>query len=101
MLGKYLNNPELIIGKLPNGLKDIYREEKNKSSHIESHIIWRSVYSNSYLMGCQDTKKSTPGYAYLLAGGVVYWKSTKQSLIASFTMIVEFIACYEATKLAT
>lgn len=34
------------------------------------------------------------------AGGVVSWKSVKQSIIASFTMEEEFIVRYEATTKA-
>ena len=32
----------------------------------------------------------------MLAGGAISWKSVKQSLIASSTMYVEFVACYGA-----
>lgn len=42
--------------------------------------------------------KSTSGYIYLLFGGAVSGKSAKQSLIASSTMVAEFIACYEASN---
>ena len=34
----------------------------------------------------------------MLAGGVVSWKSVKQTLMASSTMAAEFIACYEASN---
>ena len=34
----------------------------------------------------------------MLVGGTVSWKSVKQTLIASSTMEVEFIACYEASN---
>lgn len=39
--------------------------------------------------------KSISSYIYLLAGSAVCWKSAKQSLIASSTMAIEFVACYE------
>ena len=38
------------------------------------------------------------GYIYLLARGVVYWKSAKQLLIASSTMAAEFIVYYEVSN---
>ena len=66
---------------------------------------WRSNqleivrYTDSDFAGCQDSMKSTSGYIYLLVEGAVFWKNVKQSLIASSTMIVEFIACYEAPNL--
>ena len=48
--------------------------------------------------GCQNSMKFTLGYIYLLVGSVVSWKSAKQSLIASSTIAVEFIVCYEASN---
>ena len=44
-----------------------------------------------------DTRKSTFGYLFLLADGAISWKSAKQSVIATSTMEVEFVACFEAT----
>ena len=46
----------------------------------------------------QDSIKSTSCYIYLLAWGAVFWKSTKQSLTASFTIATEFITCYKASN---
>jgi hypothetical protein len=34
----------------------------------------------------------------MMTGDVVSWRSAKHTLIASFTMTVEFIACYEASN---
>ena len=34
----------------------------------------------------------------MLAGGVISWKSAKQTLIASSTKAAEFIACFEASN---
>ena len=44
-----------------------------------------------------DTRKFTFGYLFLLANGVISWKSAKQSVIATSTMEAEFVACFEAT----
>ncbi|WVZ84206.1 hypothetical protein U9M48_031260 [Paspalum notatum var. saurae] len=54
-------------------------------------------YADTDWAGCKDTKKSTSGYVFTLAGGAVSWKSCKQSIIASSTMYTEIIACFEAT----
>ena len=64
-----------------------------KSDNLE--IIW---YTDSNFTGCQDSRKSTSGYVYMLAGGAISWRSAKQTLIASSTMTAEFIACYEASN---
>ena len=57
-------------------------------------------YSDSDFVGCIDSRKSTSGYIYLLAGGAISWNSAKQALIASSTMAAEYIACYEASNQA-
>ncbi|CAJ2672347.1 unnamed protein product [Trifolium pratense] len=55
-------------------------------------------YSDSDYAGCPDSKRSTSGYIFLLAGGAVSWKSVKQSLVAPSTMAAEFVACFEASN---
>ena len=55
-------------------------------------------YSDSDYAGCQDSRRSTSSYIYLLAGGAISWRSAKQTLIASSTMAAEFIACYETSN---
>lgn len=44
-----------------------------------------------------DTRKSTFDYLFLLGEGVVSQKSAKQSIVASSTMQVEAVACFEPT----
>nr|CAN61066.1 hypothetical protein VITISV_004412 [Vitis vinifera] len=55
-------------------------------------------YSDSDFAGCQDSRRSTSGYIYLLAGGAISWRSAKQTLVTSSTMEAEFVACYEASN---
>ncbi|CAL2256677.1 unnamed protein product [Prunus armeniaca] len=54
-------------------------------------------YCDSDFAGCLDDLKSTSAFVFLLAGGAVSWKSSKQSTVAASTMQAEFVACYEAT----
>ena len=55
-------------------------------------------YSDSDYAGCVDSRKSTFGYVFMLAGGVISWKSSKQTLIATSTMEAEYVACYGASN---
>ena len=55
-------------------------------------------YVDSYFSRCIDTMKSNSGYIYMLAGGAVSWKSVKQSIMVSSTMVAEFIVCYEKSN---
>ena len=54
-------------------------------------------FSDSDYLGCVDDKKSTYGYIFMMDKGVVSWKSVKQTLTASSTMEIEYVASYEAT----
>ena len=55
-------------------------------------------YSDSDFAGCVDSRKSTSGYVFIMAGGAVSWRSVKQSLTATSTMEAEFVSCFEATS---
>ncbi|PON90707.1 hypothetical protein TorRG33x02_135640, partial [Trema orientale] len=70
-----------------------YMHTYRRSDHLE--IVG---YPDSDYAGCLDSKRSTSGYIYLLAGGAVSWKSIKQTLTASSTMEAEFVACHKASN---
>ena len=53
--------------------------------------------SDSDYTGCVDDKKSTSDYIFMMAEGVVSWKSVNQTLTASSTMAAKYVACYETT----
>ena len=55
-------------------------------------------YTASDFQSNKDSRKSTSGSIITLGGGVVVWRSIKQSSIADSTMEAEYIAAYEATK---
>ncbi|KAG8489197.1 hypothetical protein CXB51_017253 [Gossypium anomalum] len=99
MLDRYLSNPGIDhwiaakrVMRYLQRTKD-YMLTYKKSDHLE--VIG---YSDSDFAGCQDSRKSTSGYIYLLAGGAISWKSVKQTLVASSTMAAEFVACYKASN---
>ena len=66
--------------------------------YIKSEELEIIGYSDSDFIRCIDSKKSTSCHIYLLAGGAISWKSAKQVLIASYTMVAKYIACYEASN---
>ena len=55
-------------------------------------------YTDSDFQSHKDSRKSTSGSIFTLSGGVVVWRSIKQSSIADSTMEVEYIASCEAAK---
>ena len=78
--------------RYPQGTKDymlMYRQAGN---------LDLVGYSDGDFAGCVDSRKSTSKYIFIMAGGVVSWRSVKQNLIATSTMEAEFISCFEATS---
>ena len=55
-------------------------------------------YTNSDFQSDKDSRKSTSGSIFTLGGGVVVWRSIKQSSIVDSTMESEYIAACEAAK---
>ena len=55
-------------------------------------------YNGANWISDSDEIKSTSGYVFTLGGGVFAWKSSKQTLIATSTMELEFMALEYASK---
>ncbi|RDY01686.1 hypothetical protein CR513_14953, partial [Mucuna pruriens] len=54
--------------------------------------------SNSNFARCQNSKRSTFGYIYILAREAISWKSVKQTLIVLLIVAVEFAGCFKASN---
>ena len=98
MLGRYQSNPGLDhwraakkVMRYLQGTKD-YMLMYRRTDNLEV-----TGYSDSDFAGCVDSRKSTSGYIFMMAGGAVSWRSAKQTLIATSTMEAEFVSCFEAT----
>ena len=99
VLGRYLSNPGLQHWTTAKCvLRYLKKTEDYVLTYRRSENLEIIGYSNSDFAGCQDSKRSTSSYVYVLAGGAISWKSVKQTLIASSTLAVEFVACYEASN---
>ena len=98
MLGRYQSNPGLFHWR---ATKKVLRYLQGTKDHMVTYRRTSNLevvgYSDSDYAGCKDTRKSTFSHLFLLADGAISWKSGKQSVIATSTMEVEFIACFEAT----
>ncbi|XP_075650089.1 secreted RxLR effector protein 161-like [Castanea sativa] len=98
MLGKYQSNPRLDHWKAAKkvmrylqGTKD-YMLTFKRSDNLE--VIG---YSDSNFGGCFDSRKSTFIYLFILGGGAISWKSSKQTITATSTIKAKFVTCFEAT----
>ncbi|KAL6316492.1 hypothetical protein AAG906_018195 [Vitis piasezkii] len=78
MLGRYLSNPGMIHWKAAKRVMRYLHRTKDfiltyrRSNHLD--II---RYFDSDFVGCIDSRRSTFGYVFMLAKGVVLWKSVK------------------------
>ncbi|GJY91359.1 retrotransposon protein, putative, ty1-copia subclass [Tanacetum coccineum] len=57
-----------------------------------------SCYTDAGDLTDADTLRSQTGYVFVLNGGVVDWKSTKQSIFATSSTDAEYIAAFDASK---
>jgi len=98
MLGRYQSNSRMDHSK---AAKKVYRYLQGTKNHMltykRSDHLEVIRYSDSDLFGCANTRKSTFDYLFLLTGWAISWKNAKQSIIATSTMVAEFVTCFEAT----
>ncbi|XP_073030772.1 secreted RxLR effector protein 161-like [Primulina eburnea] len=80
MLGRYQSNPCLGHWKV---VKKVMRYLEGTKDYILMFKRTENLevigYSHSYYAGCIDSRKSTSGYIFMLAGGAVSWRSAKQA----------------------
>nr|GEU34695.1 hypothetical protein [Tanacetum cinerariifolium] len=57
-----------------------------------------SCYTDAGYLTDVDDLKSQTGYVFILNGGAIDWKSTKQSIFVTSSIEAEYIAAYDASK---
>ncbi|XP_038972732.1 secreted RxLR effector protein 161-like [Phoenix dactylifera] len=101
LLGRFQANPGMEHWR---AAKKVLRYLEGTQDHIfkynKSDLLEIVGYSDLDFAGCPDSRKSTSGYIFLLAGGAVSWKSSKQKMTAASTMEAELLACYDAVTRA-
>jgi hypothetical protein len=55
-------------------------------------------FVDSDFAGCEDSRRSTTGWVFTLAGGPISWASQRQKTVATSTLDAEYIAGAEAAK---
>ena len=51
-----------------------------------------TAYVDADYGGCRDTRRSTSGYVFTMAGGAVSWSSKRQATVALSTVEAEYVA---------
>ena len=84
-----------------NALDNIYAYIKSTSQTsitYSKHEPTIQGYVDADWVGCLDTRRSTTGWVFTLAGGPVSWSSKRQNVVALSTTEAEYIAAAEAVK---
>ena len=102
MLGRYQSDPGFEHSKAAKKVIRYLQGTKNYMlTYKRSKQLEVVGYSDSDYGGCLDSLKSTSGFVFMLANGVISWKSEKQSITASSMMEAEFVAYFEASSHAS
>ncbi|XP_041011264.1 secreted RxLR effector protein 161-like [Juglans microcarpa x Juglans regia] len=99
MLGRYQSDPGLDHWRATKKIMRYFQGTK------EYMLMYRRTdnlevigYLDSDFAGCIDSRKSTLGYIFFMAAGVVSWRSAKQTLTTTSTMEAEFVSYFEVTS---
>lgn len=97
-LAQYLSTPTILHMQ---ALKQILRYLKGtlpygiRYTRSPQGVVLHG-YSDADWAGCQDTRRSTSGYCFLLANGVISWSSKKQQFVALSSTESEYMALAKA-----
>ena len=98
VLGRHQSNPRVDHWKAPKKVMHFLQGTKHFIlAYGRIGYLQVTGYSDADYAGYVDSRKSTSGYVFPLANGVVSWRSMKQTLTATSTMEAEFVSCFEAT----
>ncbi|GKA86368.1 hypothetical protein Tco_0808079 [Tanacetum coccineum] len=99
MLGRYQSNSGKEHWKAAKKVLRYLQGTKNSMLTYQKIDNLEVVgYSDSKFAKCKDSLRSTSGYIFMLSGGHISWRSHKQKLITTSTMMAEYVACYHATS---
>jgi hypothetical protein len=99
VLGRYQANSSIEHWKLVKKVLRYVQGTKDLMlTYRRSDSLEIKGYSDADYAGDKYDRKYTTGYVFTLAGGAISWRSCKQTIVASFTIYAEFIACFEATN---
>jgi hypothetical protein len=96
MFARYQKNSGVShLNRIKKALRYIQGTKGLMLTYERSYSLKIICYLDSDLVSCLDTDRSTSGYVFKLIGGVISWSSSKQTVMTSSTIYVEFVACYE------
>ncbi|TYK03174.1 gag/pol protein [Cucumis melo var. makuwa] len=98
IVSRYQPNPGRDHWTTVKNILKYLRRTKDYILVYGSEDLILTGYTNSNFQTNKDARKSTSGSVFTLNGGVVVWRSIKQSCIVDSTMEAEYVATCEAAK---
>ncbi|XP_070003048.1 uncharacterized protein [Nicotiana sylvestris] len=95
-LSRFTSNPNQIHWMAMKRVLGYLKHTQNYALHYNKYPSVIEGYSDANWITESSKVKSTSGYVFIIGGGVVSWKSSKQTCIARSTMEAEFIALDKA-----
>ena len=93
LLARFQINPGLDHW---NGLLHVIGYIKNTMdyglTYYRDSTLSPVAYVDADYGGCRDTRRSTSGYVFIMAGGPVTWSSKRQTTVALSTVEAEYVA---------
>ncbi|KGQ02249.1 Retrovirus-related Pol polyprotein from transposon TNT 1-94 [Beauveria bassiana D1-5] len=98
-VARYASNPNQQHMKAVDRIFTYLRKDPGKGIVYSSkHGLQLRGFVDSDFAGCEDSRRSTTGWVFTLAGGPVSWSSQRQKTVATSTMDAEYNAAAEAAK---
>nr|GEV39912.1 hypothetical protein [Tanacetum cinerariifolium] len=98
-LGRYQSNPGKEQWKAANKVLRYLQGTKTSMLTYQKMDNLEVVgYSDSDFAKCKNSSRSTSGYIFMLSGCPISWRSHKQKLTTTSTMMAEYVACYHTTS---
>ena len=98
-VARYASNPDQVHMDAVDRIFAYLSSDPSKGLHYSGREgLQVRGFVDSDFAGCEDSRKSTTGWVFTLAGGPVSWSSRRQATVAQSTMDAEYIASAEAAK---
>jgi hypothetical protein len=98
-VARYASNPDQTHMTAVDRIFAYLKDDPGKGIvYSGKHGLQLQGFVDSDFAGCEDSRRSTTGWVFTLAGGPISWSSQRQKTVATSTMDAEYIAGAEAAK---
>ncbi|MCO5569008.1 hypothetical protein L7F22_022714 [Adiantum nelumboides] len=98
VVSRFMANPSRLHWDAMKSIMRYLKGTKNKSLCYGKGPLELKGFCDSDMAGDVDTRKSTSGYVFTLAGGAISWCSRLQKIVALSTTEAEYISATKASK---